>query len=63
MMRSLMPYRFGVHNGKDFIPIEVQQSMIGHKLGEFSLTKKHPVHKKKETGIQKKINPKTGKSG
>jgi small subunit ribosomal protein S19 len=26
--------RFGVHNGKEYIPIEVQESMIGHKLGE-----------------------------
>ena len=38
--------------------------MIGHKLGEFSLTRKHPVHKKKDLGIgAKKINPKTGKAG
>lgn len=29
-----------VHNGKDFLPVFVTQDMVGHKLGEFSFTKK-----------------------
>lgn len=29
-----------VHNGKDYIPVLVTQDMVGHKLGEFSHTKK-----------------------
>ncbi len=28
-----------VHNGKAFIPVYVQENMIGHKLGEFSPTR------------------------
>ncbi len=28
---------FGVHNGKDYVPIEVKEAMIGHKLGELQL--------------------------
>jgi len=32
--------RFMVHNGKDYVPVNVTQDMVGHKLGEFSHTKK-----------------------
>jgi len=26
---------FGVHNGKKFVPVQVTENMVGHKLGEF----------------------------
>jgi len=29
-----------VHNGKDYIPVTVTEEMVGHKLGEFSPTRK-----------------------
>ena len=32
---------FAVHNGKKFIPVYVTDNMIGHKLGEFSITRTH----------------------
>ena len=32
--------RFDVHNGKEYLPVVVTQDMVGHKLGEFSFTKK-----------------------
>lgn len=35
---------FLVHNGKDFIEIFVEENMVGHKLGEFSPTKKFVSH-------------------
>ena len=38
---------FNVHNGKIFNPVFVTENMVGHKLGEFSLTrtfKKHGTH-------------------
>ena len=35
---------FGVHNGKDFIPVQVNEDMVGHKLGEFSPTRKFTKH-------------------
>jgi small subunit ribosomal protein S19 len=55
--------KFGVHNGKDYVQLEVKEPMIGHKLGEFSPTRKHPVHKAKDNSAgAKRINPKTGKS-
>ena len=34
-----------VHNGKEFIPIYVTENMIGHKLGEFALTRTFRGHK------------------
>lgn len=30
---------FAVHNGKKFIPVYVTENMVGHKLGEFALTR------------------------
>ena len=41
---------FAVHNGRDFIPVYVTEDMVGHKLGEFSQTRKfggHGADKKK----------------
>lgn len=38
---------FNVHNGKMFISVYVTENMVGHRLGEFSLTrifKKHGAH-------------------
>ena len=35
---------FAVHNGKDFIPVYVTEEMVGHKLGEFALTRKFTGH-------------------
>jgi len=38
---------FAVHNGRKFVPVFVTENMVGHKLGEFSLTrifKKHGAH-------------------
>lgn len=35
---------FGVHNGKIFIDVFVNEDMVGHKLGEFSLTRKFTRH-------------------
>lgn len=34
----------GVHNGKAHLPVLVVENMIGHRLGEFSPTKKFVVH-------------------
>ncbi|MBI4977445.1 MAG: 30S ribosomal protein S19 [Spirochaetes bacterium] len=33
-----------VHNGKTFIPVYVQDNMIGHKLGEFAPTRMFRMH-------------------
>ena len=35
---------FAVHNGKKFIPVYVTENMVGHKLGEFALTRTFHGH-------------------
>ena len=33
-----------VHNGRQFIPVFVTENMVGHKLGEFALTRSYRGH-------------------
>lgn len=33
-----------VHNGKEFVPVEIRPEMIGHRLGEFAITCKQVKH-------------------
>ena len=35
---------FGVYNGKKFVPVSVNENMVGHKLGEFSPTRTFKGH-------------------
>ena len=37
-------HTFAVHNGNQFIPILINENMVGHKLGEFSLTRIFRMH-------------------
>lgn len=37
-------HTIAVHNGKEFIPVYITEDMVGHKLGEFSLTRKAGGH-------------------
>ena len=37
-------HTFLVHNGKDFISVYVSENMVGHKLGEYSPTRKFATH-------------------
>lgn len=37
-------HTIAVHNGKDFIPVYITEDMVGHKLGEFALTRKFGGH-------------------
>lgn len=40
-------HTFSVHNGKTFIQVMVTDNMVGHKLGEFSVTRNYRGHGKK----------------
>jgi small subunit ribosomal protein S19 len=44
---EMVGYNIGVHNGREFVTVYVTESMVGHKLGEFSLTRKFTGHSKK----------------
>ncbi len=37
-------HTFGVHNGRLHVPVFVSENMVGHKLGEFSPTRKFRGH-------------------
>ena len=39
---------FNVHNGKQHIPVFITENMVGHKLGEFSLTRTFRSHDEKK---------------
>ena len=41
---TFIGHTFAVHNGKEFIPVYVTEDMVGHKLGEFALTRKFGGH-------------------
>ena len=53
---EMVGYIFGVHNGKDFITVRINEDMVGHRLGEFSLTRKFVRHGGK---MQRDIEQKT----
>ncbi len=44
VLPSFVGKKIGVHNGKEFVEIEVKPEMIGHYLGEFALTRKPVKH-------------------
>ena len=41
---EMVGFIFAVHNGRDFINVRVVENMVGHKLGEFSPTRKFVRH-------------------
>ena len=41
---------FNVYNGQKFIPVSVNEDMVGHKLGEFSPTRSFPGHASDKKG-------------
>jgi small subunit ribosomal protein S19 len=47
--RSAIPPEFvghtlAVHNGRKFIPVYITENMVGHRLGEFALTRTFRAH-------------------
>lgn len=41
---EMIGFTFAVHNGKDFINVSISEEMVGHKLGEFSPTRRFARH-------------------
>lgn len=44
ILPEMVGAKVAVHNGKDFIVFEIVPEMIGHRLGEFSQTRKRVIH-------------------
>jgi small subunit ribosomal protein S19 len=40
----MVGFTIGVHNGKTHTPVYVVENMVGHKLGEFAITRKFISH-------------------
>ncbi len=51
-------HTLAVHNGKKFIPVYITENMVGHRLGEFALTRTFKAHGQAE----KAATTPTGKS-
>lgn len=54
---EMVGFTFGVHNGRDHIEVIPSEEMVGHRLGEFSPTKKfyrHGGKMQKELDVKKK---------
>ncbi len=54
VMPEFVGHTFAVHNGKRFVPVFVTESMVGHKLGEFSPTRTFRGHKGKRDKLTRK---------
>lgn len=52
---EMVGFKFGVYNGKEHIEVLVTEEMVGHKLGEFSPTRKFIKHGGK---MQKELDQK-----
>ncbi len=44
ILPEMVGLRFGVYNGAEFVPVEITPEMVGHRLGEFALTRKKVQH-------------------
>ncbi len=44
ILPEMVGLTFAVHNGKSHVPIYVSENMVGHKLGEFALTRTFRAH-------------------
>lgn len=56
---EMVGFTFGVHNGKTHVEVLVTEDMVGHRLGEFSLTRKFTKHGGK---MQKELEQKKKES-
>ena len=60
ILPDLVGHTFAVHNGRKFIPVFVTENMVGHKLGEFAMTRTFKGHSGKK--VEKIVKP-TGAPG
>ena len=44
ILPEMVGFTIAVHNGKNHVPVLVNENMVGHKLGEFSLTRTFKGH-------------------
>ena len=52
---DMVGHTIAVHNGRKFIPVYISENMVGHKLGEFALTRTFKGHSGKK--VEKTAKP------
>jgi small subunit ribosomal protein S19 len=52
---EMVGHTLAVHNGRKFIPVYISENMVGHKLGEFALTRMFKGHSGKK--VEKIVKP------
>jgi small subunit ribosomal protein S19 len=52
---DMVGHTIAVHNGKKFVPVYISENMVGHKLGEFALTRTFKGHSGKK--VEKTTKP------
>lgn len=55
---EMVGFTIGVYNGRQHIPVSIVENMVGHKLGEFSHTRKFVSHGGKKAKEQGKADKK-----
>jgi small subunit ribosomal protein S19 len=44
VLPEMVGVKMGVHNGHEFVMVIINESMLGHRLGEFAMTRKNVKH-------------------
>src|SRR5438105_4312009 len=52
---EMVGHTIAVHNGRKFVPVYISENMVGHKLGEFALTRMFKGHSGKK--VEKTVKP------
>jgi small subunit ribosomal protein S19 len=52
---DMVGHTIAVHNGRKFVPVYISENMVGHKLGEFALTRTFKGHSGKK--VEKAATP------
>ena len=58
---EMVGHTIAVHNGRKFVPVYISENMVGHKLGEFSMTRTFKGHSGKK--VEKIVSPTPGAPG
>jgi len=54
---EMVGHTLAVHNGRKFVPVYISENMVGHKLGEFALTRTFKGHSGKKVENSAKPAP------
>lgn len=60
---EMVGFTFGVHNGREHLQVFVTEDMVGHKLGEFSPTRKFTGHGGKMAKDQEQVSKNQQRTG